>query len=700
MADLNTEISYLKGVGPARAKLLESELSVATFGDLINYLPFRYIDRSHVATIDSVDPNAPYVVLRGRIYDIKVTATSKYSERLNASFTDGTGVVDLVWFQGVKWIKDTLKPNQVYLLMGKITTYGDQLQMAHPDLEPYVYTEDAHNHRYLPVYSTTEKLKSKGLNPKGISRLVSSLLVQLRNQIPETLPDFIRAKYNLMGREMALNNMHFPHNPERLTQATHRMKFEELFWLQLDYQYARYARSRHSQGQVFSVVGESFNTFYSQCLPFELTDAQKRVVKEIRNDMRSGRQMNRLLQGDVGSGKTLVALLSMLIAIDNGCQACMMAPTEILATQHFNTITKFLGDKLNLSVQLLTGSMKASRKKQLKAQLQAGEIDILIGTHALIEDDVVFHKLGLVVIDEQHRFGVQQRAKLWDKNVLTPHILVMTATPIPRTLSMTLYADLDCSVIDQLPPGRKPIKTIAKTDAFRSLLFDFMRKQIAQGRQIYVVYPLINESESLDLKDLMDGYESLSRAFPMPQYQLSIVHGRQDAESKAYEMQRFKSGQTHIMVSTTVIEVGVDVPNATVMVIENAERFGLSQLHQLRGRVGRGGGDSYCILMTRDKLSKTAQARINTMCETTDGFRIAEADLKLRGPGDMQGTQQSGVMEFKLVDLVDDEPLVKATRDEVKAILESDPDLQLPQHLALRKYLQSKNSKPHWDKIS
>lgn len=700
MADLNTEISYLKGVGPARAKLLESELSVATFGDLINYLPFRYIDRSHVATIDSVDPNAPYVVLRGRIYDIKVTATSKYSERLNASFTDGTGVVDLVWFQGVKWIKDTLKPNQVYLLMGKITTYGDQLQMAHPDLEPYVYTEDAHNHRYLPVYSTTEKLKSKGLNPKGISRLVSSLLVQLRNQIPETLPDFIRAKYNLMGREMALNNMHFPHNPERLTQATHRMKFEELFWLQLDYQYARYARSRHSQGQVFSVVGESFNTFYSQCLPFELTDAQKRVVKEIRNDMRSGRQMNRLLQGDVGSGKTLVALLSMLIAIDNGCQACMMAPTEILATQHFNTITKFLGDKLNLSVQLLTGSMKASRKKQLKAQLQAGEIDILIGTHALIEDDVVFHKLGLVVIDEQHRFGVQQRAKLWDKNVLTPHILVMTATPIPRTLSMTLYADLDCSVIDQLPPGRKPIKTIAKTDAFRSLLFDFMRKQIAQGRQIYVVYPLINESESLDLKDLMDGYESLSRAFPMPQYQLSIVHGRQDSESKAYEMQRFKSGQTHIMVSTTVIEVGVDVPNATVMVIENAERFGLSQLHQLRGRVGRGGGDSYCILMTRDKLSKTAQARINTMCETTDGFRIAEADLKLRGPGDMQGTQQSGVMEFKLVDLVDDEPLVKATRDEVKAILESDPDLQLPQHLALRKYLQSKNSKPHWDKIS
>lgn len=700
MADLNTEISYLKGVGPARAKLLESELSVATFGDLINYLPFRYIDRSHVATIDSVDPNAPYVVLRGRIYDIKVTATSKYSERLNASFTDGTGVVDLVWFQGVKWIKDTLKPNQVYLLMGKITTYGDQLQMAHPDLEPYVYTEDAHNHRYLPVYSTTEKLKSKGLNPKGISRLVSSLLVQLRNQIPETLPDFIRAKYNLMGREMALNNMHFPHNPERLSQATHRMKFEELFWLQLDYQYARYARSRHSQGQVFSVVGESFNTFYSQCLPFELTDAQKRVVKEIRNDMRSGRQMNRLLQGDVGSGKTLVALLSMLIAIDNGCQACMMAPTEILATQHFNTITKFLGDKLNLSVQLLTGSMKASRKKQLKAQLQAGEIDILIGTHALIEDDVVFHKLGLVVIDEQHRFGVQQRAKLWDKNVLTPHILVMTATPIPRTLSMTLYADLDCSVIDQLPPGRKPIKTIAKTDAFRSLLFDFMRKQIAQGRQIYVVYPLINESESLDLKDLMDGYESLSRAFPMPQYQLSIVHGRQDAESKAYEMQRFKSGQTHIMVSTTVIEVGVDVPNATVMVIENAERFGLSQLHQLRGRVGRGGGDSYCILMTRDKLSKTAQARINTMCETTDGFRIAEADLKLRGPGDMQGTQQSGVMEFKLVDLVDDEPLVKATRDEVKAILESDPDLQLPQHLALRKYLQSKNSKPHWDKIS
>lgn len=700
LADLLTDISYLKGVGPARAKLLKSELGLHTFGDLLNYLPFRYVDRSHVATVESVDPNAPYAVLRGRIYDIRVTATSKYTERLNASFTDGTGVVDLVWFQGVKWIKEAIKTDHPYLIMGKIATYGDRLQMAHPDIEPYTYTENMQNHRFLPVYGTTEKLKSVGLNPKGISRLVDVLLMQIRNQIPETLPDFILSKYRLMGREMALNNMHFPCESLKLSQATYRMKFEELFWMQLDYQHARYARSHLSVGEVFSVVGHFFNTFYNECLPFELTSAQKRVVKEIRNDMRSGRQMNRLLQGDVGSGKTLVALLSMLLAVDNGFQACMMAPTEILAAQHYSTIKRFIDDKLELNVELLTGAMRTSQKKSLKTRLKNGEIHLLVGTHALIEKDVEFKKLGLAVIDEQHRFGVEQRSKLWTKSVIPPHVLVMTATPIPRTLSMTLYADLDCSVIDELPPGRQPIKTVHKTDAFRSLLFDFMRKQIASGRQVYVVYPLINESESLDLKDLMDGYESMSRAFPSPQYQLSIVHGRQDPDVKAYEMNRFKKGETHIMVSTTVIEVGVDVPNATVMVIENAERFGLSQLHQLRGRVGRGGGDSYCILMTSDKLSKTAQARINIMCETTDGFRIAEADLKLRGPGDMQGTQQSGILDLKLADLVDDEPLVVATRDEVRSILESDPELQLPQNHILLKYLQGKNTKPHWDKIS
>lgn len=699
MADLLTDISYLKGVGPSRAKLLKTELGVHTFGDLLTYLPFRYVDRSHVVTVDSVDPNAPYSVLRGRINDIRITPTSKYSERLTASFTDGTGIIDLVWFQGVKWIKESLKNDRPYLLMGKITMFGDRMQMAHPDIEPYVYSEQIQNHRFLPVYGTTEKLKAAGLNPKGISRLVDLLLMQLRNQIPETLPDYILSKYRLMGRESALRNMHFPYESSKLSQATYRMKFEELFWLQINYQYARYSRSRLSVGEVFSVVGHYFNTFYSECLPFQLTSAQKRVVKEIRNDMRSGFQMNRLLQGDVGSGKTLVALLSMLLAVDNGCQACMMAPTEILAVQHYNTIKKLLGDKLDLNVELLTGAMKMSQKRVLKSRLSNGDIHLLIGTHALIENDVVFQKLGLVVIDEQHRFGVEQRSKLWAKSVVPPHILVMTATPIPRTLSMTLYADLDCSVIDELPPGRQPIKTVHKTDSFRSLLFDFMRKQIAIGRQVYVVYPLINESETLDLKDLMDGYESMSRAFPSPQYQLSIVHGRQDPDIKAYEMERFKKGETHIMVSTTVIEVGVDVPNATVMVIENAERFGLSQLHQLRGRVGRGGGDSYCILMTSDKLSKTAQARIEIMCETTDGFRIAEADLKLRGPGDMQGTQQSGVLDLKLADLVDDEPLVVATRDEVRSILESDPELQLPQHYTLRKYLQSKRSKKSWDRI-
>lgn len=700
MADLFTDISYLKGVGPSRAKLLKSEIGVHDFGDLLNYLPFRYVDRSHFVTVDTVDPNSTFVVLRGRIFDVRITSTSKYTERLNASFTDGTGVVDLVWFQGVKWIKESIKNDCPYLLMGKITTYGDRMQMAHPDIEPYVFSDQKQNHRFLPVYGTTEKLKSVGLNPKGISRLVDMLLMQLRNQIPETLPDFVLAKYRLMGREMSLNNMHFPSEPSKLSQATYRMKFEELFWLQLDYQYARFARSNLSVGMVFSVVGHYFNTFYRECLPFELTSAQKRVVKEIRNDMRSGRQMNRLLQGDVGSGKTLVALLSMLLAIDNDCQSCMMAPTEILAVQHYNTICKLLGDKLGLKVELLTGAMKLSQKKALKTRLRNGDIHLLIGTHALIENDVVFNNLGLVVIDEQHRFGVEQRAKLWTKNVVPPHVLVMTATPIPRTLSMTLYADLDCSIIDELPPGRMPVQTVHKTDAYRSLLFDFIRKQIAVGRQVYVVYPLINESDSLELKDLMDGYESMSRAFPAPQYQLSIVHGRQDPEIKAYEMDRFKKGETHIMVSTTVIEVGVDVPNATVMVIENAERFGLSQLHQLRGRVGRGGGDSYCILMTSDKLSKTAQARINIMCETTDGFRIAEADLKLRGPGDLQGTQQSGVLDLKLADLVDDEPLVVATRDEVRSILQSDPDLHLPKHQMLFHYLQSKNSKPHWNKIS
>lgn len=664
---------------------------------MLYYFPFRMVDRSHISTLDSFNPDEPYLVFRGRISDMH-TITNGRSVRLEADFFDGTGHLSLVWFQGVKWIKDALKPDTPYLVMGHPAIYGSTLQLAHPDIEPASY-DDAVLHPYLPVYGSTEKAKAKGFASKAIARLTATLVSQLPDYLPETLPSSILAKYHLMGRAAALRHMHYPDTLEHWQQALYRQKLEELFYHQLDYQYSRVARRNKSVGRLFTIVGSHFNNFYHNNLPFALTNAQKRVIREIREDMRSGRQMNRLLQGDVGSGKTLVALLTILIALDNGCQACLMAPTEILATQHFGSFRKML-DGLGITVELLVGSLKASEKKKIKSRLAAGEIDILIGTHALIEPDVQFKQLGYVVIDEQHRFGVEQRAKLWHKNETPPHILVMTATPIPRTLAMTMYADLECSVIDELPPGRQPVRTTHGTDAKRLLLFNFMRKEIARGRQVYVVYPLINESEKSDLKDLMDGYESISRAFPMPQYQLSIVHGQMPAEAKAYEMDRFKRGETHIMVSTTVIEVGVDVPNATVMVIENAERFGLSQLHQLRGRVGRGGGQSYCILMTKDELSRNSQQRIQTMCATTDGFAIAEADLKLRGPGDLQGLQQSGMLDFKLADLVDDEPLVCATRDEVHDLLIADPDLKQPQHQMLRQHILQNKSLHDWGKIS
>lgn len=655
------------------------------------------VDRSKVSTLDNFDPNEPYLVFRGRISDLRTITTGR-STRMEATFCDGTGSMMLVWFQGIKWIKDTLKPNTIYNVMGKPTLFGSTWQIAHPDLE--IAAGDAQMaHALMPVYRTTEKAKAKGITSKAISRMTESLMQAMPQYLPETLPHNIIAKYKLMGRTQALRCMHYPANMEQWQQAIYREKFEELFYHQLDYQYSRTSRLRCSMGHIFSIVGDHFNNFYNTKLPFPLTGAQKRVIKEIRQDMRSGRQMNRLLQGDVGSGKTLVALMTILIALDNQCQACMMAPTEILATQHFLNFQKML-EGLDISVELLVGSLKQSQKKKIKQRLAAGEIDILIGTHALIENDVVFPRLGYVVIDEQHRFGVQQRAKLWAKGVIPPHILVMTATPIPRTLAMTLYADLDCSVIDELPPGRQPIQTSHGTDAQRLLLFNFMRQQIAQGRQVYVVYPLINESEKSDLKDLMDGYESISRSFPIPQYQISIVHGQMPADAKAYEMDRFKRGETQIMVSTTVIEVGVDVPNATVMVIENAERFGLSQLHQLRGRVGRGGGQSFCILMTKDELSRTSKQRIDTMCATTDGFAIAEADLKLRGPGDLQGLQQSGMLEMKLADIVDDEPLVCTTRDEIRALLDCDPELQLADNYPLRQHVAQNNDLPHWDKIS
>lgn len=673
-------------------------MDIHTFDDLLNYFPFRIVDRSHVSKVATYDPNEPYLVFRGRISNVRTIPTGK-TTRMEATFKDDTGALLLVWFQGLKWIKEQLNPDKVYNVMGKPVLFGSTLQIAHPDMEVVSFENQDTRHPFLPVYRSTEKAKTKGITTKTLARLTENLIAQLPAYMPETLPLDIVEKYHLMGHREALVNMHYPKTMEIWQQALFREKFEELFYHQLDYQYSRISRKLHSVGRVFGVVGERFNTFYNTRLPFPLTNAQKRVVKEIRADMRSGKQMNRLLQGDVGSGKTLVALLTILIALDNGCQACLMAPTEILATQHFANFQKYLAE-INVNVELLVGSLKTSQKRDIKKRLATGEIDILIGTHALIENDVHFKELGYVVIDEQHRFGVEQRAKLWNKSPIPPHILVMTATPIPRTLAMTLYADLECSVIDELPPGRQPVMTTHGTDSKRALLFHFMKQEIAKGRQVYVVYPLINESEKLDLKDLMDGYESISRSFPMPQYQLSIVHGQMPPDAKAYEMDRFKRGETHIMVSTTVIEVGVDVPNATVMVIENAERFGLSQLHQLRGRVGRGGGQSYCILMTKDELSHHSQQRIQTMCSTTDGFAIAEADLKLRGPGDLQGLQQSGILDFKVADIVDDEPLVCLTRDEVHNLLEADPELSQPNNKPLREHVVLNANHPQWDKIS
>ncbi len=697
MLFIDTPIEFLKGVGPSKADLLHRELDIYTFGDLLEYFPFRYVDRSKVSSIAELNPDEPYVVLKGTIYDMHTVGNGK-STRLTAQLRDKTGQIELVWFQGIKWIKDSLKPDVEYTVMGKPTIFNDRINIAHPDIER-ADADNESNRKYIPIYSSTEKLKAKGLHTKGIARLTEQLLRMAHGKIPETLPLKILQKYKLPSRGNAIEIIHYPLRPHDIALSMQRMKFEELFFLQLDYQYSKRERHKRSNGYIFPVVGEKFNRFYNERLNFELTGAQKRVVKEIRSDMKSGHQMNRLLQGDVGSGKTLVALLSMLIAVDNGCQACMMAPTEILANQHYLNISKML-DGIGVHVELLTGSVKTSEKKKIKQRLAEGEIDILIGTHALIEKDVIFKNLGFAVIDEQHRFGVEQRSKLWTKNSLPPHVLVMTATPIPRTLAMSVYGDLDCSTIDELPPGRKSVKTIHCTDQQRLKVFGFIRNEISKGRQVYIVYPLIEESESLDLKDLMDGYESVSREFPLPDYQISIVHGRMDAESKDYEMGRFKRGETHIMVSTTVIEVGVDVPNATVMVIENAERFGLSQLHQLRGRVGRGGEQSYCILMTKNNLQGSARERINTMVNTTDGFRIAETDLKLRGPGDLQGLRQSGVLALKLADIVDDEPIVRAARESVEEILDEDPELKSLENVTLKQHIQQNKRGLAWGKIS
>jgi ATP-dependent DNA helicase RecG len=638
---LDTNITYLQGVGPKRAELLNKELSIFTFRDLLYYFPYKYIDRTRFYKIAELDPDLPFVQIRGIIKGY-TTEGHGNSKRLVADFQDDTGTIKLVWFKGGKWITGSFSPGVEFIVFGKPGVFNGIINIIHPEIEAADKMAERLNSALQAQYSTTEKLKNQFVSSKTISKLLGNMLKQIKVRLPETLPGYVVTQYKLMELHEALHKIHFPANPDELEKARHRLKFEELFYIQLNLLRFKSNRNLKLRGFVFSSVGDNFNNFYFNNLPFTLTDAQKRVMKEIRKDLGSGKQMNRLLQGDVGSGKTLVALMSMLIAIDNGYQTCIMAPTEILANQHYQSITKLL-EGIDIKIRLLTGSSKKSLRKSIAESLLDRSLNILIGTHALLEENVQFANLGLVIIDEQHRFGVAQRARLWQKNLNPPHILVMTATPIPRTLAMTLYGDLDVSVIDELPPGRVPIKTMHFTDSERNNVFGFIRNQIAQQRQIYIVYPLIKESETMDYKDLEDGWDTISRSFPAPKYCISIVHGKMTPANKEMSMKLFKDGVAHILIATTVIEVGVDIPNATVMVIESAERFGLSQLHQLRGRVGRGADQSYCILMSSDKLSREAAKRIEVMIRTNDGFEIAETDLQLRGPGDIEGTLQSGI---------------------------------------------------------
>ncbi len=702
---LESPIEYLKGVGPQRGELLRAELGIATYGDLLFHFPFRYVDRSRFHRVAEINEEVQQVQLRGKLGVIK-TIGEKQGRRLVASFSDASGTIELVWFKGIRWLQGSLKPGDEYIVFGKPTFFRGKPNLAHPEMELAATWEQGLDAALQPVYSTTEKLNAKGLTSRAIWKLQKTLLPQLAGIVPETLGHEQLVLLGGMGREEALRQVHAPQDPERLELARRRLKFEELFFIQLGLLRQKQETQRAVRGHVFDRVGEKLNTFYTQHLPFELTGAQKRVVKEIRKDMGSGRQMNRLVQGDVGSGKTLVGLLSMLIALDNGFQGALMAPTEILAQQHFATISRML-QGMPVVVRLLTGSTRSAERKSLLTALRLGEVHILVGTHALLEDRVVFHKLGIVVIDEQHRFGVAQRARLWAKSEVPPHVLVMTATPIPRTLAMTLYGDLDTSVIDELPPGRKPIRTVHRYDHARNAVFGFMEQELALGRQIYVVYPLIEESEkkdtaraTQDLKDLTDGFESMSRRFPLPKYAVGIVHGRMDQATKDHEMARFKKGETNILVATTVIEVGVDVPNASVMVIENAERFGLSQLHQLRGRVGRGAEQSYCILMTGDKLGNDARTRIETMVRTNDGFVIAETDLRLRGPGDLLGTQQSGLPQLRIADLIEDAGLLQQARQVAMRVLEEDADLREPKNAAIARTMQGRAQQVLWGRIS
>lgn len=690
---------YLPGVGPARKQLLQQELGISTWGDLLEYYPYKYVDRSRIYAIDQLSGEMPFVQIKGRILSFDEYAMGARKKRLVAHFSDGHGVVDLVWFQGAQYVQKQLKRDVEYIVFGKPSVYGGRYQFSHPEMEQAGGVELS-KMGMQPYYITTEKMKQRGLTSRAIERMTKALVGKLEHAgLPETLPDFILKPHHLVSRDEAFRNIHYPHNLDEVQRARLRLKFEELFYVQLNI--LRYASDhrRKYRGYVFAHVGREFNFFYAHNLPFELTGAQKRVMHEIRDDMRSGRQMNRLLQGDVGSGKTLVALMAMLIAIDNGFQACIMAPTEILAEQHLQTIREFL-QGMDVSVELLTGIVKGKRRKAVLDGLLNGKVQILVGTHAVIEDNVQFARLGLAVVDEQHRFGVAQRARLWAKSKNPPHILVMTATPIPRTLAMTIYGDLDVSVIDELPPGRKPVVTIHKYDNQMTSLFQGIRQQVGLGRQVYIVFPLIKESEKTDLKNLEEGYGQLCQAFP--EFKLSKVHGRMKPADKEAEMQRFANGETQILVATTVIEVGVNVPNASVMVILDAQRFGLSQLHQLRGRVGRGADQSYCILVTNYKLSQETRKRIDIMCDTNDGFRIAEADLKLRGPGDLEGTQQSGMaFDLKIADIARDGQIVQMARDEAQKIIDDDPNCEKPIYALLWNRLRElRKTNINWGAIS
>ena len=684
---METKIEYLKGVGPERSRLLKEELNIKTFQDLLHFFPNRYIDRSQFHPINKLPQNNSEVQVKGKITNIQYVQ-QKRGKRLIASFEDETGCIDLVWFRGYKWIQESLRLNQSYVVFGKINWFKNQASIPHPEMELENDFMKGVKAAFYPIYPSTDKLINKGISQRVIQKIVAGLLQAKKKDFSETLPHYLLEHFKLISKKEALFQVHYPSNQNLLGRAQARLKFEEFFYMQMQLIIKNLQRKQKIKGHVFSKIGSYFHIFFNKHLPFSLTEAQKRVVKEIRNDLGSGRQMNRLLQGDVGSGKTIVALLSMIISIDNDFQATLVAPTEILAQQHNQSLKKLLKGTF-IKISLLTGSTTKKDRALIHASLENGDLNILIGTHAVFEEKVKFKNLGLAIIDEQHRFGVAQRARLWRKNQIPPHVLVMTATPIPRTLAMSIYGDLDVSVIDTLPPGRKPIKTIHRYDKNRLRIFGFIKDQIKLGRQIYFVYPLIEESEKLDYKDLMDGYESISRSFPTPEYQISILHGKMKSEDKAYEMERFIKGKTKIMVATTVIEVGVNIPNASVMVIESAERFGLSQLHQLRGRVGRGSDQSYCILMSGSKLSEGAKTRLQTMVKSQDGFEIAEVDLRLRGPGNLMGTQQSGVLELKIADLIKDSTLLKAARETSKEILNNDPELKNAENQVIKRTISA-----------